>query len=116
MHDGAAIYSLGLLPGSEISGNYIDGGGGAGIYLDQGSAFLTVKDNICMDKEDIWLYIWGKEAYVKNISFIGNYAAKLNGNETVNAIDSYETGTTDVWSSKFQRIADFAGVKTKKEY
>lgn len=113
MHDGAAIYTLGLLPGSEITGNYIVGGGGAGIYLDQGTAFLTVKKNVCVGKKDNWFYIWGKQACVRNVSIIENYTDRLNGNETINAIDSYETGTTNVWNSGFQEIVEFAGVKGK---
>ena len=53
---------------------------------------------------------------MKNISFIESFAAKISGNETVNAIESYETGTTDIWNRKFQRIVDFADVKTEHEY
>lgn len=116
MHDGASIYTLGLLPGSEIKGNYIIGGGGAGIYLDQGSAYLTVKDNVCVEKNVNWFYIWGKEANVKNISIINNYSDYLNGDETQFAIDSYEIGTTNVWNNHFQRIVNFSGVKNGYEY
>lgn len=111
MHDGAAIYTLGLLPGSEITGNYIIGGGGAGIYLDQGTAFLAVKKNVCICKFDNWLYVWGKQANVRNISIIENYTDRLNGDEAMNIIDSYEIGTTNMWNSEFQRIVEFAGVK-----
>ena len=79
MHDGAAIYTLGEQPGSEICGNYINGTGN-GIYLDQGSAYFKVDRNVCKSTS-AWLFIWGTEAQVKNISASDNYSDTLHGTE-----------------------------------
>ena len=49
MADGAAIYSLGMQPGSSISGNYIHDVRpvySGGIYLDEGSVGFTVTNNV----------------------------------------------------------------------
>ena len=46
LHDGAAIYSLSAQPGQVISGNWIDGWSGVGIYLDNGSRFVRVEGNV----------------------------------------------------------------------
>jgi hypothetical protein len=114
MHDGSSIYTLGLLPGSEINGNYLIGGGGSGIYLDQGSAYLTVKENVCVKKKENWFFIWGIDAKVRNITILDNYADHLNGNEIENAWYSIEKGTTSVWSEVTEHIVKRAGVRNKK--
>jgi hypothetical protein len=46
--DGGAIYTLGNMPGSMIRGNLIHDNSGwpGGIYLDEGSGFIEVSDNI----------------------------------------------------------------------
>ncbi|MBO9606751.1 MAG: right-handed parallel beta-helix repeat-containing protein, partial [Paenibacillaceae bacterium] len=47
LHDGAAIYTLSAQPGSVIKGNYINHGTDpGGIYLDQGSSYFHVTDNV----------------------------------------------------------------------
>ncbi|MEN6451745.1 MAG: right-handed parallel beta-helix repeat-containing protein [Thermoguttaceae bacterium] len=51
MHDGGAIYTLGVMPGSIIRGNHIHDAlrsdvGPGGIYLDEGSGFIEVTGNL----------------------------------------------------------------------
>lgn len=47
LHDGAALYTLSAQPGSVIKGNYINNGTDpGGIYLDQGSSYFHVTDNV----------------------------------------------------------------------
>ena len=51
LSDLGGIYTLGVQPGTVIEGNYIHDVrakyyGGWGIYLDQGSAFITVRNNV----------------------------------------------------------------------
>lgn len=80
MHDGAAIYTLGQQPHSEISGNIISGGGGfsdpLAIYLDQGSAYFDVHHNTYLGDGTGggWLWIWGDDADVNNCKIHDNSA------------------------------------------
>jgi hypothetical protein len=51
MQDGGAVYTLGNQPGTVIRGNYIHdcAGGPGGIYLDEGSGFIEVTENVIHD-------------------------------------------------------------------
>jgi len=55
-HDGGAIYNLSASPGTVIAENYIfDNDGRIGIYLDEGSRYLTVRNNVVADPNGTWL-------------------------------------------------------------
>lgn len=55
-HDGGAIYNLSASPGTVIADNYIfDNDGRIGIYLDEGSRYITVRDNVVADPKGTWL-------------------------------------------------------------
>jgi hypothetical protein len=55
-HDGGAIYNLSASPGTMIAENYIfDNDGRIGIYLDEGSRYLTVRNNVIADPKGTWL-------------------------------------------------------------
>jgi hypothetical protein len=55
-HDGGAIYNLSASPGTVIAENYIfDNDGRIGIYLDEGSRYLTVRNNVIADPKGTWL-------------------------------------------------------------
>jgi len=55
-HDGGAIYNLSASPGTVIAANYIfDNDGRIGIYLDEGSRYITVRDNVVADPNGTWL-------------------------------------------------------------
>ena len=111
MHDGAAIYTLGEQPGSEICGNYINGTGN-GIYLDQGSAYFKVDRNVCKSTS-AWLFIWGKEAQVKNISASDNYSDTLNGSEGNNLLISPNfTNAGDRYSTTVHANEKNAGLES----
>jgi len=57
-HDGGAIYNLSASPGTLITENYIyDNHGMIGIYLDEGSRYLTVRRNVVQDPASEWLNI-----------------------------------------------------------
>ncbi len=57
-HDGGAIYNLSASPGTLITENYIyDNHGKIGIYLDEGSRYLTVRRNVVRDPASEWLNI-----------------------------------------------------------
>ncbi len=57
-HDGGAIYNLSASPGTLITDNYIfDNHGRIGIYLDEGSRYITVRRNVVQDAAGEWLNI-----------------------------------------------------------
>jgi hypothetical protein len=57
-HDGGAIYNLSASPGTLITENYIyDNHAMIGIYLDEGSRYITVRRNVVQDPGSEWLNI-----------------------------------------------------------
>jgi len=55
-HDGGAIYNLSASPGTVIAENYIfDNDGRIGLYLDEGSRYITVRNNVVADPKGTWL-------------------------------------------------------------
>jgi len=55
-HDGGAIYNLSASAGTTIAENYIfENGGRIGIYLDEGSRYLSIRDNVVADPLGTWL-------------------------------------------------------------
>lgn len=69
--DGGGIYTLGAQPDSVIEGNYISNQGNpfGGIYLDEGSAYFTVKKNVVDNNqwpgnhELRWLHVNGRDIW-----------------------------------------------------
>lgn len=57
-HDGGAIYNLSASKGTLITENYIfDNNAQIGIYLDEGSRYITVRRNVVQDAGSEWLNI-----------------------------------------------------------
>jgi len=57
-HDGGAIYNLSASPGTLITENYIfDNNKLIGLYLDEGSRYITVRRNVVRDAGGEWLNI-----------------------------------------------------------
>jgi hypothetical protein len=57
-HDGGAIYNLSASPGTLITENYIyDNHSMIGLYLDEGSRYITVRRNVVQDLDGEWLNI-----------------------------------------------------------
>jgi hypothetical protein len=57
-HDGGAIYNLSASPGTLITENYIfDIHGLIGLYLDEGSRYITVRRNVVDDPNAEWLNV-----------------------------------------------------------
>ena len=57
-HDGGAIYNLSASPGTLITENYVfDNNGQIGLYLDEGSRYITVRRNVVRDVASEWLNI-----------------------------------------------------------
>ncbi len=86
-HDGGAIYNLSASPGTLITENYIfDIHGLIGLYLDEGSRYITVRRNVVDDPKAEWLNVnTVHSAYPMRISpdntAIGNWhdSAKIGG-------------------------------------
>ena len=57
-HDGAHIYTLGPMRGSSITGNYLTNAGDwrGGIYLDEGTGYVTVSDNVVENSVQCWFF------------------------------------------------------------
>lgn len=89
--DGGGIYTLGAQPDSVIEGNYITNQGNAfgGIYLDEGSAYFTVKNNVVDnnqkpdDPELRWLHVNGRDIWGNGK--LSCYALILSDNYTSNS-------------------------------
>ncbi len=97
MWDGSHIYTLGNMPGTEISGNYLgrtdEKCGGGGFYPDEGSRNLTFKNNM-VENAASWKFILEDyfiqhaataddgtpiyEAFDKSMTYSGNYVNFLN--------------------------------------
>jgi len=57
-HDGGAIYNLSASPETLITENYIfDNHGMIGLYLDEGSRYITVRKNVVQDPDSEWLNV-----------------------------------------------------------
>ncbi|WP_214630897.1 S-layer homology domain-containing protein [Paenibacillus agaridevorans] len=73
LHDGGLIYNLGAQPGTVISGNYVYGyhddpnTHDVGIYLDSGSAYIDVKNNVVGGPVYWWNSIWASNIHDNHI-------------------------------------------------
>jgi hypothetical protein len=82
-HDGGAIYNLSASPGTLITENYIfDNHSMIGIYLDEGSRYLTVRRNVVQDSGGEWLNINTMHAA---------YPIRISPDNT--AVDNWHDGT-----------------------
>lgn len=81
--DGGAIYNLSASPGTLITENYIyDNHSLIGLYLDEGSRYVTVRKNVVQDPEGEWL----------NINTVhAAYPLRISPDNT--AIDNWHDGT-----------------------
>lgn len=57
VYDGGGIYTLGSQWNSRIEGNYIKATAANNIYLDEGSRFISCKDNYMLDAADIFYHM-----------------------------------------------------------
>jgi len=126
--DGGGIYTLGAQPDSEIEGNYISNQGNpfGGIYLDEGSAYFTVKNNV-VDNNQMpgnhelrWLHVNGRDIW--NNGKLSCYELTLKDNYTSNSREGISwqddncsvTGTVLVedgnWPAEAQTIMSEAGL------
>ncbi len=112
LDDGGIIYSLGEQPGTVIEGNHIFNGPRC-IYPDDGSAYLTIRDNV-VDNDSykwMWLHLWTKRCH--DIVAYRNYVKNnlLMDNGTNNVIENTISFREDEFSEQAQKIIDNAGIE-----
>lgn len=96
LSDGGAIYTLGPMEGTEISGNYLskvgeNGYHNRGIHIDEGTAYLTGRNNVIEVGANQAAIDCGKWGAVKGSNtFDNNYSTSSLYTTTGN----YESGTT----------------------
>ncbi len=113
--DGAHIYTLGYLKDSVISNNYCsksynEGEGGGGIYLDSGTAYLTVENNVVEDAK-YWFFSYNytqKGITVRNNWYkTDTYIANMTDSVYENNIDCNNSG----YGSEALSIINNSGVR-----
>ncbi|MCQ2462290.1 MAG: right-handed parallel beta-helix repeat-containing protein [Clostridia bacterium] len=102
LSDMGGIYTLGIQPGTVISGNTIhnvaadpgEGGyGGWGVYLDEGSSYITVKNNLAYDCGSQGLHQhYGKDNTVTNNIFAMNRLGQVRSSRKEEHTAFYLTG------------------------
>ncbi len=127
MGDGAHIYTLGNLRGTQINDNYVIDPGqikAPGIYFDQGTGYTSVCDNVVTDAYDNSNEYW---FFARQLVNINNSFAGYNhtdGRDPAKIFGTNGTSTNDValkgnsyrvsnWSIAAQRIMAEAGLEDK---
>ncbi|WP_327287613.1 ricin-type beta-trefoil lectin domain protein [Streptomyces sp. NBC_01198] len=81
-HDGGSIYNLSANPGGSIDHNYIyDNQHTVGLYLDEGSRYLTLSNNVVQDS-GVWAFT--------------NASGSNNTNDSTFSTNWYNSGSTNV--------------------
>lgn len=121
-HDGGAIYNLSASPGTLITENYIfDNSSMIGLYLDEGSRYITVRRNVVDDKGGEWLNVnTVHSAYPLRISpdntAISNWhnGTKVGGlwnNYQNNLILDDHLVTDDKWPAEALEVMKSSGIE-----
>ena len=118
MHDGGSIYNLSANPGSVIEDNYMyNNNGTVALYLDEGSRYLTVSDNVVQDA-GVWAFTNANaNNNTDDSTFSGNW---YNGGATEVATGSPHNnvlnGNVQVsgynWPTGAQAVINQAGIQT----
>ncbi|SHM86832.1 ricin-type beta-trefoil lectin domain protein [Actinacidiphila paucisporea] len=115
-HDGGSIYNLSANPGGSIDHNYIyDNQHTVGLYLDEGSRYLTLSSNVVQDS-GVWAFTNASGSNNTNDStFSGNwYNSGATQVSTGSPHNNVLTGNVQVsgtnWPSGAQQVIAQAGV------
>lgn len=110
LHDGGHIYTLGKQTGTVISKNYLikseDYHGG--VYLDNSSAEITVRDNVFKDCPK-----WVRMLYYNVKDNVGrnNYSNTIGSIDDKNDFEEATTTQNDIWCDEALDIMNSAGLK-----
>ncbi|SEN06699.1 Right handed beta helix region [Sphingomonas gellani] len=125
--DGGAIYHLSADPGALIANNYIAdvaGAGGIAIYLDEGTRYVTVRNNVVDRVGGVWLnlnsqdHLAPKRTATDNVAD-GNWynSGRLQGAWTDymnnRAADNVAV-SGDAWPAAARRVIEESGVQPEK--
>ena len=120
-HDGGAIYNLSASPDTVIAENYIhDIPGRIGLYLDEGSRYVTVRNNV-VDGAGVWLNVntvgdyWPLRVSTNNLA-IGNWysGGRVTGaweEYYDNRLESNSQVKTGRWPESARRVIENAGIQ-----
>ncbi|MFC9634600.1 RICIN domain-containing protein [Streptomyces mirabilis] len=118
MFDGGSIYNLSANPGSVISENYMyDNNRTTALYLDEGSRYLTVSNNVVQDAGNWALTNANANNHTDDSTFSGNW---YNGGNTYVATgpphNNVLTGNIQVsgtnWPTGAKQVIQQAGVQS----
>ncbi len=115
--DGGGIYTLGQQPGTLIDSNVIRRmkEDYACFYLDEGSAFITLKNNVC-DSAPNWLYIWIDTIHDNQVLNSYTNAGSKRNEGVNNTIAHTVTSSGQAWNAAAQKIIDNAGLEPAYSY
>jgi hypothetical protein len=123
--DGGAIYQLSADPGALIADNYVyDVPCGIGLYLDEGSRYVTVRGNV-IDGSGIWLNANTVDSFRPHRPTLDNLAMGnwYNGGRLNGSWDDYVNNRLvdnikvkgDAWPTGAQTVIEQAGIEPGKE-
>jgi len=115
--DGGGIYTLGQQPGNTIEENVIRRAKGdyACLYPDQGSAFMTLKNNVC-DSAPEWLHLWIPSIHdIQIINSFTNVEALTNNGVNIQ-IENTVYIKEQEWTPEAQAIINHAGLEPAYAY
>jgi hypothetical protein len=120
-HDGGAIYNLSASPGTVIAENYIhDIPGRIGLYLDEGSRYVTVRNNV-VDGAGVWLNVntlgdyWPLRVSTDNLA-VGNWfsTGKVTGSWDEyydNRLEANQHERPGQWPEAARRVIENSGIE-----
>jgi hypothetical protein len=115
-HDGGSLYNLSANPGGVIDDNYVyDNNHTIGLYLDEGSRYLTLQNNVLQDN-GTWAFTNADaNNNTDDNSFIGNWynsggAAVATGSPHNNVLTGNVQVSGTSWPAGAQEVISQAGV------
>jgi hypothetical protein len=121
LNDGGLVYTLGGQGDgtvhSTFSGNVLStctsaGGGCQGVYLDEGSSWWTVSDNVVSQTAGNWANMWTPTIHDDTFTNTYTDVPRLNNNGTDVTITNTTSVTNGVWPSGAQSIVAAAGLES----
>jgi hypothetical protein len=119
-HDGGSLYNLSANPGSVFSGNYIyDTQHTVGLYLDEGSRYVTEQDNVVQDC-GVWVFT-NSYGTINNTSdnviahnwYNAGVAQTPNAAEHNNQLVGNVQVTGTAWPADAQQVIAAAGIEKR---
>jgi hypothetical protein len=115
-HDGGSIYTLSANPGATITGNYVyDNQHTVGLYLDEGSRYETLSNNVIQDA-GVWAFTNAGNNNTNDSTFSNNwYNAGVANVATGAPHNNVLTGNIQVsgsWPAAAQQVINSSGVSS----